>query len=208
MGGMSAFTPGREPEVREAQTKKVLEDKGREASIGHDGCWVSHPFFIGPARAQFKKKNQLDVLLEDFPDRPDLLPSGEGPKTLQGLRTNIRVGIAYVHGWNEGLGCVAFDNLMEDLATLEISRAQVWQWLHHRVILDDGTQVSADLVKQLFEEECQKILEEIRPEVGDRFETHKKDWIKARDESCALFLRDELSDFLTMASPQPQRKET
>lgn len=158
MGGMSAFTPGQDAEVRRTQAEKVIADKSREASIGHDGCWVSHPYFVSLAKSQFKKTNQLDVMHSDQPAEPDLLPQAIGPKTLDGLRQNIRVGIAYQQGWDQGLGCISFENLMEDLATLEISRAQVWQWLYHEVVLDDGTRVNEGLIRSLFEEEYKKII--------------------------------------------------
>ena len=82
MGGMSAFTPGQDAETRKIQTEKVIADKNREATIGHDGCWVSHPYFITLAKAQFKKTNQLDVLLSEFSSEPDLLPQASGPKTI------------------------------------------------------------------------------------------------------------------------------
>jgi malate synthase len=148
MGGMSAFTPGKSGEERDIQTSKVVEDKTREFEWGHDGCWVSHPYFIGPALSAFPKNNQCDKQLNDFPLYPDILPKGGGPYTLQGLRTNIRVGIAYLQGWNEGIGCVAWDSLMEDLATLEISRAQVWQWKNHQITLDSGDKVTDTLIKR------------------------------------------------------------
>lgn len=202
MGGMSAFTPGKTPELREEQKRKVEEDKKREASWGHDGCWVSHPFFIGPAMRAFERENQLDRTLPEFDKYSDLLPSGEGPYTIEGLRTNIQVGIAYMHGRNQDLGCVAFNNLMEDLATLEISRAQVWQWIHHEVCLEDGTKVSKSLVRRLFIEEEAKLyrmfLEEMPGQDPDRLETELK---QAALEACDLFLQDSLSDFLTLASP-------
>lgn len=158
MGGMSAFTPGQDEKTRKIQTEKVIADKNREASIGHDGCWVSHPYFITLAKSQFTKVNQLDVLLPNFPSEPDLLPQPVGPKTLDCLRQNIRVGIAYQHGWNQGYGCISFENLMEDLATLEISRAQVWQWLHHEIKLDEGITVTSSLIKSIFSEELEKLL--------------------------------------------------
>src|SRR5690606_30268058 len=132
MGGMAAFTPGKTEEMRKEQNAKVKKDKDREANWGHDGCWVSHPYFIRSALEAMNFKNQLERKT-DFDKYSNLLPDGEGPHTLSGLRTNIRVGIAYMDGWNQGLGCVAFDNLMEDLATLEISRAQTIQWLKHRI---------------------------------------------------------------------------
>jgi malate synthase len=166
MGGMAAFTPGSTPELREEQTRKVVEDKEFEARIGHDGCWVSHPYFISHAMKPFldrlgDRRNQLDVD-PDIEMQPDLMPQGTGPRTIEGLRKNVRVGIGYMKGWNQDIGCVAWDNLMEDLATLEISRAQVWQWLHHGVTLDDGRPVTRDLVYEVFEEELANIIREVR----------------------------------------------
>ncbi len=191
MGGMAAFTPGKDAETRAMQTEKVIADKRREAEIGHDGCWVSHPYFISIAKAQFKKTNQLNAMLSDFPNEPELLPQSDGPKTLEGLRQNIRVGIAYQQGWTEGLGCIAFENLMEDLATLEISRAQVWQWLHHKVELDDGTKVTEDLIYLLFDEECERILKDLD------LETQRPAFIQAKTDIQKVFLSPQLPDFFT-----------
>ncbi|MFL5783460.1 MAG: malate synthase [Bacteriovoracaceae bacterium] len=190
MGGMSAFTPGKTAELREEQSSKVRKDKEREAAWGHDGCWVSHPYFIDIAMSAFKKDNQLDVTLPDFDKYSDVLPRGEGPYTMQGLRTNVRVGIAYMEGWERDIGCVSFDNLMEDLATLEISRAQVWQWLHHGITLDSGEQVTSELVNQIFDEERNKMANEF-PEV---------EWHEAANKARHLFLRKELQEFLTTES--------
>lgn len=198
MGGMSAFTPGKSQVQREDQTRKVREDKQREATWGHDGCWVSHPYFIGVAMEAFKFNNQLHIHLTDFDKYSDILPKGTGPYTLAGLRTNIRVGIAYMHGWNQDIGCVAFDNLMEDLATLEISRAQVWQWLHHAIRLEDGSIVTRDLVKKLFDEEHQKILTEYDPDGKD--EQMAKDLLVAKLDAEKIFLSEMLPDFLSFAS--------
>jgi malate synthase len=167
MGGMAAFTPGRTPELRAEQTSKVVEDKRLEASMGHDGCWVSHPYFIGPAMSAFPRENQLDAMPQ-IEERPDLLPRTDGPRTLAGLRKNVRVGIAYMKGWNQDIGCVAWDDLMEDLATLEISRAQVWQWFRHRITLDDGTPVTEDLVQRIFAEESARIEDEVRSVMSGR----------------------------------------
>jgi len=189
MGGMSAFTPGGDESVRKTQLEKVRQDKEREAQTGHDGCWVSHPYFIGMAQAQFKKKNQLEVKLENFSDTPDLLPVGEGPRTMKGLRQNIRVGIAYQFGWSEGQGCVAFENLMEDLATLEISRAQVWQWLYHEVTLDEGVKVTKELVSTLFDEEYQEIL--------PLYEGKEEKLKHAKEVIKEIFLKPDLIDFFT-----------
>lgn len=214
MGGMAAFTPGKTPELREKQTQKVLEDKRYENEIGHDGCWVSHPYFIGAAMECFPQRNQLHQTLEGFPKYPNLIPVGQGPRTMQGLRTNIRVGIAYLEGWNRGEGCVAWDNLMEDLATLEISRAQTWQWLHHKVMLEEGKPVTKELVKELFQEELEKIHQEMESQyegsssnssssgIGSgSFELRKlkEDFRKAKEQAEELFLREELLDFLSCA---------
>lgn len=194
MGGMAAFTPGSDEETRKKQLDKVIADKSREARIGHDGCWVSHPYFIGAAKSQFHRKNQLDVIPLDVENEPELLPRSEGPKTLDGLRQNIRVGIAYQEGWSRGLGCIAFENLMEDLATLEISRAQVWQWLHHQVVLDDNTPVTRDLVHRLFDEECERI---IRSQ-NVRTEEQKKSFETAKQNIRQIFLKETLPDFFTL----------
>lgn len=195
MGGMSAFTPGKDAKVREEQLAKVTADKRHEAEIGHDGCWVSHPFFIGPALAQFKHDNQLSRQ-SDLPDKyPDLLPRSEGPRTLAGLRKNIRVGIAYMDGWLQDIGCVSWDGLMEDLATLEISRAQVWQWLHHKTVLDDGTPVTRELVDELFEQELQRILSEEEWTTGQTAL-----WKQARTRAEDIFLQQDFPEFFCMAS--------
>ncbi|MEM8601291.1 MAG: malate synthase A [Bacteroidota bacterium] len=208
MGGMAAFTPGRDPELRARQTAKVVADKEFEASIGHDGCWVSHPYFIGPALEPFLAKldgakNQLGVM-PDLPERPDLLPKSDGPKTMAGLRTNVRVGIAYMKGWNQDIGCVAWDNLMEDLATLEISRAQTWQWLHQGLFLDEGMQVTKALVLSIFDQELAEIKEEIgdamagQPEAVVAAELARYE--QAARDAAAIFTEDAMRDFLTTRS--------
>ena len=199
MGGMAAFTPGRDAARRDEQTAKVVADKEFEASIGHDGCWVSHPYFIGPALAPFEKKlaetgetNQLGVM-PDLPAQPDLLPKPVGPKTMDGLRTNVRVAIAYMRGWHADAGVVAWDDLMEDLATFEISRAQVFQWKHNQIQLDSGETVDASLVSRLFDEELRQILTEVGGAEHDAYRAAAKD---AR----AVFLEKEMRPFLSMAS--------
>jgi len=230
MGGMAAFTPGRTGEARREQTRKVIEDKQFEFGLGHDGCWVSHPYFIGPAMSAFTRPNQLDVIPE-MAERPDLLPQGTPPKTLAGLRKNVRVGIAYLKGWNEGLGVVAWDDLMEDLATLEISRAQTWQWLRHGVALDGGAggaagaagdmgaasagggqgqRVTPELVRQCFREELARIAEELRAAGagGDRGEAGDDDAVEreierfsaAAREAEAIFTEVRLRPFLAERS--------
>ena len=197
IGGMSAFTPGKDEATVKAQTEKVLNDKKNEFNSGHDGCWVSHPYFIGPALEAFPKNNQLDVLLPDFDKYPDLLMDGQGPKTIEGLKTNIRVGIAYLHGWNNDLGCVAWDNLMEDLATLEISRAQTWQWLHHEITLESGEKVSKELILQLFNEELEKIMNELSIKKGS---PEALDFSMAMEQSYEMFTANKLNEFLSLSS--------
>ena len=205
MGGMAAFTPGKTAEIRDRQLAKVLEDKLLEASTGHDGCWVSHPYFIAEAMKAFPRKNQLDVMHEGRDKYPDLLPQAIGPRTMNGLRTNVRVGIGYLEGWNRDIGCVAWDNLMEDLATLEISRAQTWQWLHHGITLDDGTPVTEPLVRQVFGEELGKIVEDEAAEIaearGESRDEVAESFASAGAEAEEIFTRGELTDFLCDASP-------
>jgi malate synthase len=204
MGGMSAFTPGRTPEVRQEQTGKVVEDKMFEASLGHDGCWVSHPYFIEPALSAFSRDNQLDVVPR-IQDRPDLLPRSEGSRTMAGLRKNVRVGIAYLEGWNRDLGCVSWDDLMEDLATLEISRAQVWQWLRHEISLDDGTTVTPALVRRIFDEESEHIQREVRDGMQGREDSEIDRTLRAftvaREDAEHVFTESRFRPFLTCRSP-------
>jgi malate synthase len=197
MGGMAAFTPGKSPELRAEQTRKVVEDKRFEAALGHDGCWVSHPYFIGPAMSAFTRCDQLDVAPE-LPERPDLLPQGTPPRTLAGLRKNLRVGIAYLKGWNEGLGVIAWDDLMEDLATLEISRAQTWQWLRHGVALDDGPRVTRDLVGHTFGEELDTIEGELRQAGAAAAEVEL--YRRAARDAEAIFTESEFRPFLASRS--------
>lgn len=200
MGGMAAFTPGKSSELREQQMRKVQSDKKLEADWGHDGCWVSHPYFIQIAMNQMKFTNQLKRIV-DYDKYADILPKNEGPHTIDGLRTNIRVGIAYMDSWERDIGCVAFDDLMEDLATLEISRVQTWQWLHHNLVLDDGTHVTRGLVTKIFDEEYQKIVKEIKNELPEKFHRGRElELGRARETALRLFTQYELSEFLTTAS--------
>ncbi len=203
MGGMAAFTPGATPERRDEQTRKVVEDKRLEFSLGHDGCWVSHPYFIGPALSAFPRVNQLGAM-PDLEERPDLLPASTAPRSLEGLRKNVRVGIAYIKGWNQDIGCVAWDDLMEDLATLEISRAQTWQWLRHRVTLEDGNAVDPKLVARVFDQEFLKIVEEIwramegSPEA--RIEAVVASFAQAKRDALRIFTETEFRPFLSLRS--------
>ena len=203
IGGMSAFTPGKDAELRKEQTAKVKADKENEFNIGHDGCWVSHPYFITPALACFPEQNQLECTLPNQDKYPDILPQGGGEVTEAGVRTNIRVGIAYMRGWNQDIGCVAWDNLMEDLATMEISRAQIWQWIYHDVTLADGRNVTRELVDTMLDEELDKILAEVDETMQGAPEkqitTIKQQFREAREDTGAIFVLSSLPNFLNIA---------
>jgi malate synthase len=165
MGGMAAYIPVKaDPAANESALKKVREDKRREATDGHDGTWVAHPGLVSIAREEFDKvlgdkPNQIDRQREDVQVTPEqLLEVPRGTITEEGLRTNIRVGIQYIEAWLGGLGCVPLYNLMEDAATAEISRTQVWQWIHTPGgVFDDGRKVSSELVRQYIAEELERI---------------------------------------------------
>lgn len=204
IGGMSAFTPGKDALVREAQTQKVKVDKSNEFKLGHDGCWVSHPYFIGPAMECFPKENQISFIDQSTPDDPQLIMGGGGPRTMNGLKTNIQVAIAYLCGMEKGLGCVSHNNMMEDLATLEISRAQVWQWKNYKVELDSGEIVSDSLIRELFQKEQEPFLVDILNNLT-LTEKEKINEInilkKATNDGMLLFTASTLEPFLTTTSP-------
>lgn len=153
MGGMAAQIPIKDdPEANEIAMAKVREDKLREVQAGHDGTWVAHPGLIPLAREIFDRHmpgpNQIDKQRDDAEVlASDLLEVPDGTITYDGLRLNIDVGIQYLEAWLGGNGCVPIYNLMEDAATAEISRSQVWQWIRHRAKLEDGRLVSSDLVR-------------------------------------------------------------
>jgi malate synthase len=162
IGGMAAFIPSRkDPEVNRVALAKVREDKEREAAQGFDGTWVAHPDLVPVATACFDRSNQLDRLREDVVADPAALlsiPDTPGEITEAGLRTNVSVGVRYLDAWLHGVGAAAIDNLMEDVATAEISRSQVWQWV--RAGRFDEADVRREIAgidagedaKQLFEE--------------------------------------------------------
>ena len=201
MGGMAAYIPVKnDAAANERALQKVREDKRREANDGHDGTWVAHPGLVPIATEEFdkvlgRKLNQIDRQRDDVNVTADqLLEVPKGTITEEGLRNNIRVGIQYLEAWLGGLGCVPLYNLMEDAATAEISRSQVWQWVHHaRGLLEDGRKVSLPLARQFVQEE----LERIRQERGDaRFERgHFHEATRLFDE---LVASDSLEDFLTL----------
>ncbi|ARV61062.1 malate synthase A [Nostocales cyanobacterium HT-58-2] len=167
MGGMAAQIPIKtDPAANEAALAKVKADKEREAGDGHDGTWVAHPALVPIAREVFDRKmpdpNQLSVLRDDITvTAADLLTVPTGAITEAGLRNNIRVGILYLTSWLAGSGCVPLFNLMEDAATAEICRAQIWQWLHHNATLEDGRSVDHPLFQAILSEEITVLRQEI-----------------------------------------------
>ncbi|HWN70811.1 MAG TPA: malate synthase A, partial [Haliangium sp.] len=163
IGGMAAQIPVKnDPEANERALARVREDKVREASDGHDGTWVAHPGLVALARAAFdehmKGPHQIDRKREDVHvTAADLLTVPTGIITEEGVRHDLDVGIRYLGAWLTGIGCVPIYNLMEDAATAEISRAQVWQWIRHGAALDDGRKITAELVRQWLGEELQRV---------------------------------------------------
>jgi malate synthase len=162
IGGMAAFIPSRrDPEVNRVALEKVREDKQRESGDGFDGTWVAHPDLVPVAAAEFDRTNQLDVLRADVSVTENQLVDFTVPGgkiTDEGLRANVSVGVRYLDAWLRGVGAAAIDNLMEDAATAEISRAQVWAWVHmgrfdeERVREEIARVDAADDAKQLFAE--------------------------------------------------------
>jgi malate synthase len=198
VGGMAAFIPNRrDPEVTENALARVRDDKKREADDGFDGTWVAHPDLVAVAMEEF------DAVLGDRPNqvarqRPDVSVTPEqlssfsvpgGKVTEAGLRNNISVGLQYIETWLQGLGAVALFNLMEDVATAEIARSQVWQWVHHNVALDDGRKVTAELVRAFEDEELVKL---------PHAQTASRRFAEAREIFEAVALAPEYVEFLTL----------
>jgi malate synthase len=194
IGGMAAFIPSKDPAVNEAAFQKVLDDKTREAGDGFDGSWVAHPGMVEICKEAFTKvlgdrPNQLDKKREDVHVTAEQLldvKSTPGNVTEAGLRNNISVGIQYLHAWLKGSGAVGIFNLMEDAATAEISRSQVWQWLHNDITLDTGEVVTRELVDRLVDEEIAKL-------PGD-----PDDYADARATFLEVAVADHFAEFLTL----------
>jgi malate synthase len=201
IGGMAAQIPIRnDPAASAIALGKVRADKLREVTDGHDGTWVAHPGLVPVAREVFESRmtgpNQLDRLREDVRvTAADLLQVPEGTRTEEGLRLNVRVGIQYLEAWLQGLGCVPLYHLMEDAATAEISRTQVWQWIHHGAGLADGRPVTVALLEQIVEEELERITREVGVE---RVATGR--FGEARDLFVRLSSAEHCAEFLTLAA--------
>ena len=200
MGGMAAQIPIKnDPEANEAALNKVRADKEREAKDGHDGTWVAHPGLVPIAREIFDKymptPNQIHRKRSEIEVKAaDLLAIPTGTITAAGLRTNIDVGIRYMAAWLSGNGCVPIYNLMEDAATAEISRSQIWQWLHNpHAKLDDGREITVKLFRKMTAE----VLAEMKDQAGEtEFAAgHYELAAKLFDE---ISVADEFTDFLTL----------
>ncbi|MDQ1474480.1 MAG: malate synthase [Bryobacterales bacterium] len=199
MGGMAAQIPIKnDPEANDRALEKVRQDKLREVRAGHDGTWVAHPGLVGVAKQVFDEympePNQIDRKREEVHvTAKDLLTIPEGTITEGGLRLNVDVGIQYLEAWLRGNGAVPIYNLMEDAATAEISRAQVWQWAKHGAKLEDGRPVTPELVKETISQELAKMRERAGAE---RFEKGK--YKIAADLFGKMMLSGEFNEFLTL----------
>lgn len=174
MGGMAAQIPVKgNDEANQAAFAKVRADKEREATNGHDGTWVAHPDLVPVAMEVFNRvmpqANQVDKKRADVNiTRDDMLSVHKGERTEAGLRENIRVGVQYIEAWLRGRGAVPLYNLMEDAATAEISRAQIWQWLYHGATLSDGRKVTPELFREVLKDEMAKVRAAIGSENYDK----------------------------------------
>ncbi len=200
MGGMAAQIPIKnDPRANETAMEKVRADKQREVGDGHDGTWVAHPGLVPMAMEIFDRSmptpNQIDRPLPAEPvTAAQLLEPLRGPITESGLRTNINVGCAYLEAWLRGNGCVPLYNLMEDAATAEISRTQIWQWIRHpEGSLDDGRKVTVELFRRFMGEELQRIRTSVGAAAYDVGQ-----FPLARDLFDTLSTSEELAEFLTL----------
>ncbi|WEG09698.1 malate synthase A [Microbacterium horticulturae] len=197
IGGMSAFIPSRrDPEVTAQALEKVAADKHREAGDGFDGTWVAHPDLIPAAQAEFdavlgERPNQIDRQRDDVHvEAGQLIDLRIGrPITEAGVQSNVSVGIRYIEAWLRGYGAVAIDNLMEDAATAEISRSQIWQWIHQDRVTAEGTAITKEYVEELIDE----VLSSVARFDGDRFDD-------AGDVFREVSLREEFPAFLTQGA--------
>ncbi|CAN5780535.1 malate synthase A [soil metagenome] len=203
MGGMAAFIPSRSnPEINDTAIAGVRDDKSREAGAGFDGTWVAHPDLVAVATEEFgdvlgDRENQVDRQRDDVSvTAGELLdiPSTPGAITEDGLRNDVNVGIQYISSWLRGNGAAAIHNMMEDAATSEIARSQVWQWIRHGAQLEDGRTVTRELVGELATSE----LEKIRAEVGDEFFYSEGRPDLSRELFEGVALGDEFVEFLTL----------
>jgi malate synthase len=206
IGGMAAFIPSRrDPQVNQVALAKVREDKEREAGDGFDGSWVAHPDLVPVCQEAFDrvlgaKPNQLDRRREEVSVTADQLLDVRrtpGAVTEAGVRNNISVALQYLASWLGGNGAVAIFNLMEDAATAEIARSQIWQWVHNDVKLDNGTTITGELVERMLDEE----LDKIRQTLGEE-QFNAERFVLARRLVLEVALADDYADFLTLPAYQ------
>nr|WP_221412678.1 malate synthase A [Fulvivirga lutimaris] len=203
MGGMAAQIPIKsDPEANEIALEKVMADKEREVKMGHDGTWVAHPDLVGVAESAFNRhmptKNQIHIKRRDvLISAKDLLKVPKGTITEAGLRTNINVGILYIESWLQGNGAAALYHLMEDAATAEISRTQVWQWIKSKAKLEDGRKIDETLYQELKNEELVKI----KAYVGEEYYKNGQ-FKKAIELFDELVLTNDFQEFLTLNAYQ------
>ncbi|MFJ3982399.1 malate synthase A [Streptomyces fungicidicus] len=209
IGGMAAFIPSRrDAEVNKVAFEKVRADKDREAGDGFDGSWVAHPDLVPIAMESFDRvlgdrPHQKDRLREDVDVRAeDLLAidSLDAKPTYAGLVNAVQVGIRYIEAWLRGMGAVAIFNLMEDAATAEISRSQIWQWINAEVVLDNGEQVTAGLAREVAAGE----LASLRAELGEEAFA-AGNWQQAHDLLLKVALDEDYADFLTLPAYEQLR---
>jgi malate synthase len=199
IGGMAAQIPAKDdPAVNETALARVRADKQREVGDGHDGTWVAHPGLVAIAREEFEKvmtgPNQLDRMRDDVRvEAADLVRIPDGTRTEDGVRLNLRVGIQYLEAWLRGIGCVPLYRLMEDAATAEISRTQLWHWLRHGATLDDSRVVDHALIERILAEEMERTKEELGAE---RFAAGQ--FPKAIELFRRVATADTLEEFLTL----------
>ncbi|MDJ0462561.1 malate synthase A [Streptomyces sp. H27-C3] len=209
IGGMAAFIPSRrDAEVNKVAFEKVKADKDREAADGFDGSWVAHPDLVPIAMASFdavlgEKPNQKDRLREDVSVTAGELiaiDSLDASPTYQGLVGAVQVGVRYIEAWLRGMGAVAIFNLMEDAATAEISRSQIWQWINAGVVFEDGQKATPELARKVAGED----LAAIREEIGEEAFAAGK-WQQAHDLLLTVSLDEDYADFLTLPAYEQLR---
>ena len=192
IGGMSAYIPIKNDEKANVLAfEKVRADKQREVSLGHDGTWVAHPGLVQLAKEvfdrQMKGPNQIDKTNHAEITTSDLLRVPDGAITEAGIRTNLSVGVQYIDSWLRGRGAVPLYNLMEDTATAEICRTQLWQWVKHGAVMGDGRSVTAELIRSLMKDELQRLA--------------TREGVSGCEDAASLFegmiLSDEFEEFLT-----------
>jgi malate synthase len=197
MGGMSAFIPIKsDPVANEKALAQVRADKEREATDGHDGTWVAHPGLVPVALQVFNRvmpgANQIAKQLSDYHvTAEDLLQVPEGTISEAGVRQNVAVGLGYVEAWLRGIGCVPLFNLMEDAATAEISRAQLWQWVHHHAVMDDGLPVTVEMVDDVIADELERAKDAVDP-------VRYAAYVRAAELMRELVRAPKFMDFLTL----------